>query len=292
MARLARQHDLHYANLTEHVEETEEIQRDRARAPPAASCSRPASRPATSTCSATASTSASAASTATDSRRALQMRVGALTTTARPPALLRLHLEPQRRRHRIRQAGHRPARPPADDPPLALRARTVVHRRHHLRGGPHLRRRRRPAGRARGQGPPSRLQDAALPRPLRLDRAACWRRRRPARTRSPILQERMEATVPFIEDDLVVIYAAVEGRGADGTLRRLEKSLLIRPRRVGARTLKAIQSTTTAGLAESARLLLTEQPAGDLPAEPDRSRPVHGGPVCCRDLPPLKKSRP
>jgi hypothetical protein len=31
---------------------------------------------------------------------------------------------------------------------------------------------------------------------------------------------------------------------------------------VGARTLKAIQSTTTAGLAESARFLLTEQPQG------------------------------
>jgi hypothetical protein len=76
------------------------------------------------------------------------------------------------------------------------------------------------------------------------------------------LQGRMEATIPFMEDDLVVIYAGVEGRGADGTLRRLERSLLIRPRRVGARTLKAIQSTTTAGLAESARFLLTEQPQG------------------------------
>ena len=31
---------------------------------------------------------------------------------------------------------------------------------------------------------------------------------------------------------------------------------------MGARTLKAIQSTTTAGLAESARFLLTESPQG------------------------------
>ena len=78
------------------------------------------------------------------------------------------------------------------------------------------------------------------------------------------LQKRMESAVPFVEDDLVVIYAAVEGRGADGALRRLEKSHLIRPSRVGARTLKAIQSTTTAGLAESARLLLTTDARGIL----------------------------
>jgi saccharopine dehydrogenase-like NADP-dependent oxidoreductase len=72
------------------------------------------------------------------------------------------------------------------------------------------------------------------------------------------LQRRMEDTVPFVDEDLVVIYAAVDGRGADGVLRRLEVSRLIRPHRIGARTLKAIQATTAAGLAESARLLLTE----------------------------------
>ncbi len=62
----------------------------------------------------------------------------------------------------------------------------------------------------------------------------------------------------------MVVYAGVEGRGAGGALHRLEKYLLVRPSRVGARTLKAIQSTTTAGLAESARLLLTEEPQGVL----------------------------
>jgi saccharopine dehydrogenase-like NADP-dependent oxidoreductase len=72
------------------------------------------------------------------------------------------------------------------------------------------------------------------------------------------LQTRMEATIPFVEDDQVVIYSAVEGHGADGILRRLERSLLIHPYRVGARTLKAIQATTCSALAEAARLLLTE----------------------------------
>ncbi|HVT18022.1 MAG TPA: hypothetical protein VHQ90_17830 [Thermoanaerobaculia bacterium] len=66
----------------------------------------------------------------------------------------------------------------------------------------------------------------------------------------------MKETVPFVEDDVVIIYAAVEGPAADGSLRRLEEARLIRPCRVGARRLKAIQATTAAALAESARLLL------------------------------------
>lgn len=71
------------------------------------------------------------------------------------------------------------------------------------------------------------------------------------------LLRQMETVVPFVDaDDLVVIYAAVEGRDAHGVLRRSEKLLSIPPSRVGARTLRAIQSTTAAGLAESARLLL------------------------------------
>jgi saccharopine dehydrogenase-like NADP-dependent oxidoreductase len=70
------------------------------------------------------------------------------------------------------------------------------------------------------------------------------------------LQHRMEQCIPFVDDDLVVIYAAVEGRAADGSLRRLEAHRHIRPCRIGARTLKAIQATTAGALAESARLLL------------------------------------
>jgi saccharopine dehydrogenase-like NADP-dependent oxidoreductase len=74
--------------------------------------------------------------------------------------------------------------------------------------------------------------------------------------RALYLLHRMEQSVPFVDDDLVTIHAAVEGRAADGSLRRREDTRLIRPCRVGARTLKAIQSTTAGGLAESARLLL------------------------------------
>ncbi|HZF07631.1 MAG TPA: saccharopine dehydrogenase C-terminal domain-containing protein [Thermoanaerobaculia bacterium] len=72
------------------------------------------------------------------------------------------------------------------------------------------------------------------------------------------LQTRMESTIPFVEDDQVVIYSAVEGHDREGTLRRLERSFVIHPVRVGARLLKAIQATTSSALAEAARLLLTD----------------------------------
>lgn len=76
------------------------------------------------------------------------------------------------------------------------------------------------------------------------------------------LLDRMLEVTPLVEDDLVVVYAAVEGRDQRGTLHRLESSRLIRPRKVGGHRLRAIQTTTSAGLAESARLLLRDRPKG------------------------------
>jgi hypothetical protein len=70
------------------------------------------------------------------------------------------------------------------------------------------------------------------------------------------LHQRMKREIPFVEDDLVVIHAAVERRGEDGFVRRIESSRVIQPVRVGRHGLKAIQATTSAGLAESARFLL------------------------------------
>jgi hypothetical protein len=67
----------------------------------------------------------------------------------------------------------------------------------------------------------------------------------------------MQQEVPFAEQDQVIIYASVERRGADGFVRRIEDSRFISPSQIGRHHLKAIQSTTSASLAESARLLLT-----------------------------------
>jgi saccharopine dehydrogenase-like NADP-dependent oxidoreductase len=76
------------------------------------------------------------------------------------------------------------------------------------------------------------------------------------------LHERMQSSIPVAEDDLVVIHASVERSGEDGFVRRIESSRVIYPCQVGRRHLKAIQATTSAGLAESARLLLTQSYRG------------------------------
>ncbi len=78
------------------------------------------------------------------------------------------------------------------------------------------------------------------------------------------LLQRMREVTPAVEDDVVVVYAAVEGKDARGTLHRLEASRLIRPCQIGGHRLRAIQTTTSAGLAESARLLLSTRPKGVL----------------------------
>ena len=76
------------------------------------------------------------------------------------------------------------------------------------------------------------------------------------------LEQVMVRSIPRVEVDQVVIYAAVEGYDRDGERRREDELLVVRPRRVGRHTLKAIQCTTAAGLAESARMLLTGGRAG------------------------------
>ncbi|MFV8369877.1 saccharopine dehydrogenase family protein [Flavobacterium sp. LB2R40] len=70
------------------------------------------------------------------------------------------------------------------------------------------------------------------------------------------LQEKMEALVPHVEDDQIVLYAAVEGMDASGILRRREMAKLIHPQKVGKHQLRAIQTTTAAPLAQAAQLLL------------------------------------
>jgi len=79
-----------------------------------------------------------------------------------------------------------------------------------------------------------------------------------------ILEARMLSRIPRMEDDLVVIYAAVEGEGADGCRHRIDRAYKVYPGVFGGQTLKAIQSTTAAGMAECAHLLLTTGVKGPL----------------------------
>jgi saccharopine dehydrogenase-like NADP-dependent oxidoreductase len=76
------------------------------------------------------------------------------------------------------------------------------------------------------------------------------------------LQEKMEAIIPHVEDDQIVLYAAVEGKDASGVLRRREIAKRILPQIVGKHQLRAIQTTTAAPLAQAAQLLLESSLSG------------------------------
>ena len=76
------------------------------------------------------------------------------------------------------------------------------------------------------------------------------------------LQQKMEAIIPHIEDDQIVLYAAVEGKDAQGILRRREISKRIHPQKVGKYQLRAIQTTTAAPLVQAAQLLLENSLGG------------------------------
>ncbi|MEM6966861.1 MAG: saccharopine dehydrogenase C-terminal domain-containing protein [Bacteroidota bacterium] len=71
------------------------------------------------------------------------------------------------------------------------------------------------------------------------------------------LQSTMQAFVPAVEDDQVIVYAAVQGKDKNGILRAMEDSYRILPMQIGTKTLRAIQTTTAAPLAECARMLAT-----------------------------------
>ncbi len=76
------------------------------------------------------------------------------------------------------------------------------------------------------------------------------------------LQENMLTEIPLIEDDQIILYAAVEGKDAKGNLRRQEISKNIKPQKVGAHLLRAIQTTTAAPLVQAVHWLLENKPKG------------------------------
>ena len=70
------------------------------------------------------------------------------------------------------------------------------------------------------------------------------------------LQQKMEAVIPHVEDDQIVLYAAVEGKDEKGVLQRRELAKRMFPQKVGKHSLRAIQTTTAAPLVQAAQLLL------------------------------------
>lgn len=78
------------------------------------------------------------------------------------------------------------------------------------------------------------------------------------------LESYMLEHVPRVEDDEVVVYAAVEGKDSKGNLHRREVDYRVLPINIQNGRLRAIQSTTAAGMAECARILLTQNIKGPL----------------------------
>jgi saccharopine dehydrogenase-like NADP-dependent oxidoreductase len=78
----------------------------------------------------------------------------------------------------------------------------------------------------------------------------------PEDNRIAILEQIMLDNIPQVEEDMVVVFASVQGKDQYGNLRAIQKSYSIPPMVVGSKTLRAIQSTTAAPLCECARMLL------------------------------------
>ena len=76
------------------------------------------------------------------------------------------------------------------------------------------------------------------------------------------LQHKMETSIPHVEDDNIILYAAVEGKDTKGTLHRREIAKRIQPQTVGKHKLRAIQMATAAPLLQSAQLLLESPYSG------------------------------
>jgi len=78
------------------------------------------------------------------------------------------------------------------------------------------------------------------------------------------LEKTMLAEIPNVEDDRVIVYSTVIGKDSRGRLRALEGSYDIRPSMVGNKKLRAIQTTTAAPLCEAANMLLTQDLKGPI----------------------------
>ncbi len=83
-----------------------------------------------------------------------------------------------------------------------------------------------------------------------------------ADTRINTLETTMISEVPHVEDDVIVIYAAVSGFDAGGQLRSIQHAQHIYPLMVGGITMRAIQTCTAAPLVECARLLVSGEYRG------------------------------
>lgn len=260
MARLARKHEIHYANLTEHVKETEEIL-EIAEGAKQGFLLQTGLAPGYIDVLGNHLFREFCREHGVESADCLEMRVGALTTTVRPPhfygftwssvGVATEYVEPAT----VLRDHQRTTLPSLEDRATVILNGVVYEEALTSGGAADL-----PIALA---GKVRQLDYKTLRYPGHYAWIEQLLASAPADADlTSYLLQKMEEVVPFVEDDLVITYAAVQGQDGSGVLRRMESTRLIRPCRVGARMLKAIQGTTAAGLAESARFLLTEEVQG------------------------------
>lgn len=71
------------------------------------------------------------------------------------------------------------------------------------------------------------------------------------------LEKAMLETIPSVEDDIVLVHASVDGFDSTGRRRMLEDAYFVEPLTIDGKSLRAIQTTTAAPLCESAMMLLS-----------------------------------
>lgn len=71
------------------------------------------------------------------------------------------------------------------------------------------------------------------------------------------LEKAMLETIPSVEDDIVLVHASVDGFDSAGRRRMLEEAYFVEPLTIDGKSLRAIQTTTAAPLCESAMMLLS-----------------------------------
>ena len=76
------------------------------------------------------------------------------------------------------------------------------------------------------------------------------------------LEKVMLENIPSVEDDLVLVHASVDGFDSQGRRRMIEKAFFVEPLSLNGKHLRAIQTTTSAPLCESAMMLLTGEHKG------------------------------
>ncbi len=283
MAGLARRHRLHYANLTEHVEETEEIQRIAAGAEQGYIL-QTGLAPGFVNVLAHRLFQDFCRQHGVSSVDRIAMRVGALTSVAEPPhyyaftwstiGVATEYVQPSR----VVQDFETIAVPSLEGVrPILING--VLYEEALTSGG--------------AADLPTALQGRVRNldyKTLRYPGHYAWVKALLAEAPAGVdqieyLHRRMLETVPLVDnDDLVVIFAAVEGRDPDGVLRRhesLEGGASHRDRRppVESHPVDHLRRARRVGAAPPRK-----GPPGRLPAEPDRRAGVHGRPVRRQDL--------